>query len=93
MTEASHEQWSKRRGQQRPNIVAAWLYGFLLVPTIVGCCVVCIIAVAYRFEGLCVSDCLDRVPYWRALIVSAFFAYLTKWLEMLWHKLAARPRS
>jgi hypothetical protein len=70
-----------------------WLYNFLLVPTIVGCCVVSVLAVAYRLVGLCVSDCLDRVPYWRALIVLAFFAYLVKGLEKLWHKLPARQRS
>jgi hypothetical protein len=70
-----------------------WLYNFLLVPTIVGCCVVCVVAIAYRVAGLCVSDCLDRVPHWRALMVLAFFAYLVKGLEKLRHKLSARQRS
>jgi hypothetical protein len=67
-----------------------WLYRFLMVPTLVGCCVVSVVAVAYRLEGLCVSNCFDRVPYWRALIVLAFLAFLVKRLEKLWHKL--RPR-
>jgi hypothetical protein len=42
---------------------------------------VCVVAIAYRVVGLCVSDCLDSVPHWRALTVLAFFAYLVKGLE------------
>jgi hypothetical protein len=68
-----------------------WLYHFLMVPTIVGCCVVFGVAVVYHLDGLCnISDCIDRVPYRRAPIVLAAFAILVKSLERLWHKL--RPR-
>src|SRR5262249_36988574 len=65
-----------------------WLYHFLMGPTIVGCCFVFGVAVVYRLDGLCnTSDCIDRVPYRRALIVLAALAFLVKWLERLWHKL------
>src|SRR5262249_2853452 len=80
--------WRLAATPQGTNRVRPWLYHFLMVPTIVGVLVVFGVAVAYRLDGLCsISDCVDRVPHWRALIVLAFLAFLVKWLERLWHKL------
>lgn len=70
-----------------------WLYRFLMVPNLVGFSVVAVVAIAYRLEGLCDSNCLDRGQYWRGVLVLTFFAYLVKYLEKLWHKLTARHRS
>jgi hypothetical protein len=71
-----------------------WLYHFLMAPAIVGCVIVGGVANVYYFEGFCrYSDCIDLVPYRKALIPLVALAILVKLLERLWHKLCAPAAS
>jgi hypothetical protein len=64
------------------------LYRFFMVPAISGCLVLASVAAVYYFEGSCrFSDCVEQVPYSRALIPLAALALLVKLLEGLRHKL------